>query len=259
MPVNIGQLDTCLMLPLQTHSITLQPHYENLQGTPTVLPTTEPGTSQIIYTVASGDLPIVPAPLLCKYAGTMYASGKNTDGANPYTLSYRIIKNGTSLYTSTLSVPANAYWNLSACRWPNLVVGDIMEIRLWANNAALTWDYQARHIQPTRIRPAENTRLITNLALSFTSLPVLSAIPSVGSNYGFLYNAADTANLSTISLTATQTFKAAAPGPTYGIGQLNSDNANSQYTNTNASRSSVTYARNYVPTTISFRLTPIQL
>ena len=107
----------------------------NLSGLFT-LPTSEPATSQIIYTFGSNYMVTCSNPYsLIGQSPFLFAIGQNTS-ASTVTLSYRILKNGVSIYTSTQSVSASYYFIITAYEFLNVNQGDTLEIRLWANTAS---------------------------------------------------------------------------------------------------------------------------
>ena len=146
--------------------------YENLQSTPTPLPTAEPSVGQIVYTVSADDLPTLSVtPESKMIVALMYAGGKNTDTATRY-VSWRILKNGVSLAYSYITVGAGNFWNLSAF-FHNVAVGDVLEIRLWATSGLVNWDYEARQLQFSRVALLEKCILHCNF-VALDAQPVLT-------------------------------------------------------------------------------------
>ena len=140
---------------LKIITIELKDAVENLQSTPTSLPTSEPAESQISITPAEADLPVVKLNGLdiptITYTALVYAGGQNTDSASQ-TVYWRMLKNGSSLSTGSFSVSASYYWTITA-RYFDVNAGDTIELRLWASSTNVNWDYDAHVCQYTRPFP----------------------------------------------------------------------------------------------------------
>jgi len=136
-------------------TIELKDAVENLQSTPTSLPTSEPAESQISITLAEADLPVVKLSGLdipaIKYIALVYAGGQNTDSASQ-TVYWRMLKNGASLSNGSFSVSASYYWTITA-RYFDVNAGDTIELRLWASSTNVNWDYDAHVCHYTRPFP----------------------------------------------------------------------------------------------------------
>ena len=159
-------------------TIELKDAVENLQSTPTSLPTSEPTESQISITLAEADLPVVKVndsdiPTIT-YLAFVYAGGKNTDAASQ-TVYWRMLKNGSSLSNGSFSVDANYYWTISAFYF-DVVAGDTIELRLWASSANVNWDYDAYACSCTRPFPYEGSKVVNLLVQTkdITSYPTLT-------------------------------------------------------------------------------------
>jgi hypothetical protein len=112
MPINVGLIDRAIRQPLETITVTAGTVQESLLGTPEDLPLTEPGTSQIIFTVQEANLPILSYGS-CTNAGVISCSGRNLSGSYA-TIYYRILKNGSSAYTGSKTyISYSGYYNLS--------------------------------------------------------------------------------------------------------------------------------------------------
>jgi len=141
---------TPLLTSKKVLEITYPTPYENLQGTPTSLPTSEPTDPQISYTVAEADLPTLNMNVESKIiVALMYAGGKNTDSASQ-TLYWKMLKNGSEIKSGSKSISANYYWTLNAF-FCNVAIGDTLAIKLWATSTNVNWDYEARQLQFSRI------------------------------------------------------------------------------------------------------------
>ena len=146
---------------------------ETLLATPVTLPTAEPATPQISYTVATADLPTFNMPLYQKkWVAMIYGSGKTV--TQP-TLSYNMKKNGASVSTGSGLVGAGYYY-VRNCFFYDVAVGDVLELALWSDQTDTNWDYKAYQIQATRLILLNKPRLL--LPCNFASLakhPTLTA------------------------------------------------------------------------------------
>jgi len=133
------------------HTITYPDPYENLQDTPTDLPTAEPEAPQMSYTVASGDLPVIlpSLPDNGKYVVYLIAAGKNTS-TSEQTVYYRMKKNGTDICNGGSSVSTD-YFYTRMFWFFDVQPDDVLEIYLWASSSEVNWDYEARFIYVTRM------------------------------------------------------------------------------------------------------------
>lgn len=155
--------ETPLLGSLKTCNITYQTPQETLQGTPTTLPTSEPGTPQIGYTVASGDLPTLSViQVSLYYFALLYGAGKFVTAG---TLSWRMKKNGASVATGTASVAANTYYTVNAC-FVGVAVGDLLELALWSNQTDSNWDYNAYFVACSRLKPFSKKTLLANVSIA---------------------------------------------------------------------------------------------
>lgn len=178
----------------KTFNIAFASPRETLLGSPASLPTAEPGTSQISFTVQNSDLPsISPSPFSVVYSAFLYAGGKNTDTASQ-SVSYRILKNGTSITTGTQSsIATNVFWTHSYYNLYNVSVGDVLEIRLWSSSANVNYDYYALLIYPTRANLGKSY-LNKDVLFSNATTPALTlGNPSAqNTNGAFIYPSTST-------------------------------------------------------------------
>ena len=158
---------------------------ETLQGTPTVLPASEPGSPQINYTVSAvTHLPVVDAPITYSYAGMLNVSGKNLTGSSQ-TLSYRILKNSVSLTTGTLAATASIYWTvyLAHTSLIGLVEGDVVSVSLWTTGTnLLNWDYNYFAAFVTRIKLFNDSRKIA-FNVTYSTTTEFYPVPALGAPY----------------------------------------------------------------------------
>lgn len=134
----------------KTFTITFQTPEESLLSTPETLPTTEPATPQVRFTLDSEKFPVIsPKPYSVKYIAVVYAAGKFTTAG---TLYWRMKKNAASVATGSTSVPTNNFYTVNAW-FLDVAPGDVLEISLWSSVSDSNWDYKAYFIYPTRFLP----------------------------------------------------------------------------------------------------------
>lgn len=241
---------TPLLTSLKTLNITYQTPQETLLATPETLPTTEPATPQIGYTVAEADLPTLSlTPYKKVWVAIVIGAGKAVTAA---TISWRMKKNGASVNSGSSSVSANNFFTRQ-CYFRDVVVGDVLELALWSSVADSNWDYKAFQIQVTRLILLNKPRLL--LPCNFTALethPVLT----LGSPYytnQVLYPFHLDNRL--YAITAATSFLSLYPKDTYGLFIL--DYGDSIYANASVIRTSTSYRpyyyRNSEPTQLIMR------
>jgi len=238
----------------QVITIKLKAPVENLQSTPTSLPTAEPSTSQYSKTLASTDFPTIsPTPQNVSYVALVFLGGKNTDAASQ-TVYWRMLKNGVSIATGSASVSAGYFWTLNAFFF-GVVAGDVLEVRLWASATTVNWDYDAFQVQASRLVTAEalNSPCTVNF-IAFSVNPNLTkGTPAVYSSYALYPHHLD------ISLPSTGTptvYDINFPKSNYGLYRINIGDysyLNSSSLVTSSSNRPY-YYRNYVPDTIKLTI-----
>ncbi|MGQ9743112.1 MAG: hypothetical protein ACUVQW_00700 [Candidatus Bathycorpusculaceae bacterium] len=241
---------TPLLTSLKKLDITYKTPKETLLETPETLPTSEPDTPQISYTVAEDDLPTFSmVPYQKVWVANVFGGGKAVTATNIY---WRMKKNGESVNTGYGSVSANYFFTRN-CYFYDVKVGDVLELALWSNQTDSTWDYKAFQIQVTRLILLNKPRLL--LPCNFASLethPVLTlGNPSWTGQALYPYHC--DYPLSTI--TSATSYSSLYPKDTYGLFRLNYGDYN-QF-NSAPPRTSATYRpyyyRNFVPTQLTMR------
>ena len=132
------------------------PAADETTGLSVELPTSEPATAQVSYTIASGHLPtITGGNISYRMMPFTFIRGQNTSGSTR-SISYRLEQNGTSIQTGTApaSVLNNYYWYLSlfnpmTSSFP--AVGDVITVKLWASGAGVYLNNKGFLIAPYRV------------------------------------------------------------------------------------------------------------
>lgn len=186
-----GRLLAGLVQPKQTVTITLPSPQEELLATPEALPTAEPATSQIVFTIQEGNLPSLPPGATCIYTALLYAAVKN-NSASSVTVYYRLLKNGSSVATGSAAVASGYFctWTFVNRNFYDVKAGDILECRLWAAATGVVWDYKALAVCPTRIRGFwRDKQLLIGVLHSTAPYPDLTlGRPNYRSKVGYYYH-----------------------------------------------------------------------
>lgn len=231
-------------------SVTMQTPQETL-GSAVYLPTSEPATPQVSYTVASGDLPAFNvAPDSKKWMAYMIAAGSAVTAA---TLYWRMKKNGSSVANGSQAVTA-AYYYTQHSYFYDVAVGDVLEIALWSSVTNTKYDYKAYQIQPTRVLPKNGAPILSPFNITtLTAYPTLtSGNPAVFSTVGFYVYHDD---VQFLERSTTVSFRSLHPGLTYGLGRLYRGDMN--YQNSGHVITGATYrpyyCKQYIPDGFVFR------
>lgn len=180
---------------LKTFTITPGTVRETLLGTPLILPTTEPATSQVIYTIQASDIPTISPIAQMKCNMTIVCSGKI--GAIASIINYRVLKNGISIAQAAgTSATATQFWTHTHWRTFDVVVGDVLEVRYWAVQADVNLDFYGLLAYPSQPMPHKAGTILKDLSFlntsnggSFTTItPTISGLnyyvyPNNSSNY----------------------------------------------------------------------------
>lgn len=224
-------------------------------GLTTVLPTTEPGTSQISVTVASGDF-YLPAGLEAPYVGVLLAQVLNND-ASSRTVSWRIRKNGTSVANGSTSTSASARFRIQGYFSPTAVsgdsqgvgvlAGDVLELRLWAasstNVQLVYWTYWLQDTR-TRVKGAPGLQDISSWDPNGT-YPALASWPGTGAganSTGFMHLGDNTNVINTQPASVPSPLRGLWVGG-YGLIRQNSGDFNTSNAGTGSAAANPTYLR----------------
>jgi hypothetical protein len=234
---------------LKTLNITYQTPQETLLGTPETLPTSEPGTPQISYTVADGNLPAFNMGVYAKkWIAYIIGAGQFVTAGSVY---WRIKKNGASVATGNSLISSYAYYTVN-CYFYDVAVGDVLELALWSTVADSNWLYKAYQIQLTRLILMNKPRIL--VPCNFTALstqPVLTlGVPSFSTYNPYVYHL----DVFFVQITVATNFENLQP-KTYGIFRTpygDISNSNTAVVRTSASYRPY-YYRNNIPTQIVLR------
>lgn len=260
MAIRSSEIAQALIGAKQSVSISLMTPSETLLGSPTAVPTAEPGTSQIIYTVQSSDLPAMPVGATATAIGSILGAVLNSSGA-ANAIYYRMIKNGSSVYSYWIPF-ANATYETLMLYFNGIVAGDMLELRLWTSGiTGFTWDYKAYCVFPSRPHLTPDKRVLTDFTSTLTAYPVLSSgTPSIAATYAPLVYNANFAPPNGGAQMDPLTVDFIIPYPTYGLVRAwNGDYTGSDsVTGRNHATARPYYVQNKILTACSFRQTALR-
>ncbi len=223
---------------------------ETLLATPETLPTAEPATPQIGFTVAEADLPTFDQSVYSrKWVALIYGAGKFVTAG---TLYWRIKKNGASVATGSASVSANYYYTVNAYFF-DIAVGDLLELALWSSVTDSNWDYKAYQVQVSRIILMKRPRLL--VPCNFSSIGTQPALtlgsPSVYTT-GTLYPYH--ADIALPAITAATNYPSLQVGDAFGMFRVcYGDSIPNSGRVATSSLYRPRYYQNYVPSQIIMR------
>lgn len=242
--------------PKKSLTITNPTAQETLQDSPVAVPTSEPETSQIIYTLASTDFHTFSFnPYSKLFSAFIAGAGRNTD-ASSRTLYWRVLKNGASVATGNVSVSTNRYYTISYYNLPNVVVGDVIELRLWASGANVDYRWQGLAMFCSQVKTSSLKNIIQKVAIAASVFPVFTqGTPAVNATQALQVYNGDTPNL----ITGNANLDCSAHDSTYGLFRVNYGDVTQSYSQLTAISSYPYYVQNYAPTSISFAPTLIKV
>jgi hypothetical protein len=150
--------------------------YGNFQ---TALPTAQDATVGATFTIEESDLPIISGNPPIKYTAFVVVSGINNSGATAIVL-HQPFKNGISqngVATLTNITTTNKYWAVTTHRFFDVVVGDILNVKVYANNVGVSFDYCAMWIIPTQPKLSPKGTFMKDFANVGIYYPDSSTIP----------------------------------------------------------------------------------
>jgi hypothetical protein len=154
----LGDMGLSVMGSRHVLTITYPAPDETLLETPEALPTSEPETPQVSFTIGAAHLPNIGGASAV-WTAVVWASGRNTSGS-ARTVTRTRYKNGTPISASTTgSMSNNYYWTSMEYVYYGLVVGDAISVALHASGEGVDWQYKALMIFPTRINLTPSSRV----------------------------------------------------------------------------------------------------
>jgi hypothetical protein len=164
--------------------------YSDLRSSTVTLPTSEPATAQISYTIQASDLCTISPSVPMKNFAVIHVHGK---GGTAGSLSYRTIKNTVSQATASLAYSANFYLNCTFHNIGEVQIGDVIEIKLWSNQSDAYIDFHGTYCTPAQPQCFKPNVLIKDLTWSMGGFST-SAGSVPFSNAGFTLTASNTLN-----------------------------------------------------------------
>lgn len=243
----------------KTFNITMATPKEVSLGTLT-LPNAEGSTNQVSFTIQQSDLPTFSmSPYGTKYGACIVTSGKS--GATFTTVNYKVFKNGSPLTTANTTHTANQYWTQTHWRWLDVLVGDTLEVRHWANVSDANLDYCALVVYPTQLFLANPNILLKDIEIS--NIHNLVTLTGNGlrplnitntSQIGFQVSSNTTQSGALLLNTSTAlTIYSAMQHQTMGFMRTNWLDLNGLATSGVSHATNISYQRNTIPSQITFR------
>jgi hypothetical protein len=230
---------------------------ETLLATPLTLPTAEPATAQISFTIQETDLPTISPKVPMQYFVNPVVSGKV--GAAASTIAYRILKNGANVATITpgASAAATQFWTHNHWRLPDVKVGDVIDIKYWAAQADVTLDFYGLVVYPSQPEVAKRGAILRKLTFSnpITAPNFVTAF-TVNNTAGYYLNPTTPPAYNVIATNTNHPFEFPTIefNSTYGlfrhgVGEGNGLPQTAQYANATTRQQQ----KNWFPQNISFR------
>lgn len=271
MSIVIGGATRSLHGTMKTFTLSAPvPKETYLGGSPLILPTSEPGTAQFSYTVTAEDMEptVSPRPLSFQICPIIHVAGRI--GASTTTLNHRILLNGANVTTgNNPGIGANLNWTHnfvhSALLQAPIKVGDVIEVKMWSNQADTQLDYYAIVFYTCRLQLARKDTILRDVKYEYSGALrhtlALGRSPSLVSNQS-AYHINSNLNhnvalngATTIVPAMVQTVPAIPSSAIYGLWTVYFGDSGLRTTvslRTHTSNHPV-YETNSMPTTISFR------
>ena len=245
-PLYKGRVDVTITYP--------DPYEPPLLDPPEALPTAEPATAQIEITITQAMLPVwSPFELEHDKVGILYAAGTNTT-ASAVSISCRLLLNGSSAVTGTISsCPANYKWTW-AMGVTGVKVDDVLSCKLWSSMAGVDCDQKACAVHITRIKP--NCQIPGAAQITIADQPVLKSGPSPYTYNGPYYYYLAPMHAYQFTSPGTTSLNTTANHDVYGLGRVYLGDNHTPGWETHQTRKPL-YYKNRVITRLSY--TPLNL
>lgn len=167
MPIQWGERDNAVIGTLKTFTITPAIPRETLLGSPLTLPTSEPATAQIAFTLQQSDYPTISPFAPMRFNPCIHASGK-AGAVVTGSIFYRVSKNGVSIALASLaSVAIGNFYGINFWRFLDAQPGDLLEVKLWAPSATdVTLDFWGLIVYPTQPITSRQATLLKDVKFS---------------------------------------------------------------------------------------------
>lgn len=235
---------------------------QQMVGMGLVLPTSEPATPQITYTVQASDIPTFSGhtPFSYDIVPLLYACGKNSTVST--TINFRMKINDVSINNgNNSSQTANFFYTYTVSRYAPVQVGDVVSFSLWSTQSDVTLDYSCFTTAVTRMQLAPMGAILKDVKFAVgvayptpTAQAPTPTFPASTQPFLTLPSTNGVSAINTVVSSSVQhTMYALIQDPLYKIGRCSyGDSINSITIAINATNK-FTYYRNWMPTTISFR------
>lgn len=145
---------------------------ETLLETPEALPTSEPGTPQIEYTITAAHLPNIGGASAA-WTALLFAHSYNSSGSTR-TCYYRTLLNGVSVSSSSTSVSNARRFTINATNYYDCAVGDVIALKLWASGSGVALEDHGLSVVATRLKLAgDKQKTLRGITYVTTQVPTL--------------------------------------------------------------------------------------
>lgn len=254
MSLLIGDTGKAQIGLLKSYAITPGTARETLLtgGSILTLPTTEPATAQVSFTVQSSDLPTIPGNVPMKYNVSLVCSGKI--GVAASVVNYRVLKNGVSVAQAAgASATATQFWTHTHWRTFDVQLGDVLDVKYWAVQSDVTLDFYGLIAYPSQPMLYKQGMILKDLTFSnVINSPTFTTTFSVPQIWNFFTYPLSVTTAISIG-TGTTAYPAIVPNNTYGLFRTAQGENSASNTDQRVSATQRQMAAQYYPSNISFR------
>lgn len=247
---------------LKETTINYPPILQEMVNMGLILPTSEPATPQISFTVQESDIPTFSghAPFSYSIVPLLYACGKNSTVST--TLNFRMKINDVSINNGNNSgQSANFFYTYTVNRYAPVQVGDVVSFSLWSPQSDVTLDYACFTTTITRMQLAPMEAILKDVkfgvGFAYPTPTAQAPTPTMAASTQPFVNLPSTnvgSSINVVTSSSVQhTMYALIQDPAFKIGRCSyGDTMNTIAIALNVSNKFM-YYRNWMPTTISFR------